>query len=265
MTDVSEVKTTISNRRVTSTVYTEPSTWWQCGFLYPHEAIRRLFEQANRIVPKFDPVQKPWQAALFQQWFNDLFFRFIETHHEMEETIYFPQVAARITLSDRVTADHKTLIKYLHEVKDFAALLVDTSSGAEAKASAVEKIKELLVTIVNEMTPHLDEEERDISPLVGQNFTEKEELAIVAQIIAAERKAGNGEFSLSLVYDAGLEWMTPAQMSDFMSTLPPPVRLLLKKFWYPAFCKKEKMWALQLCADTAPVATADSGCSCSIM
>lgn len=247
---------------MTSEVYPNPSEWWMCSFLFPHEAIRRMFEQGDKISEKLDPVAKPWQADLLRKWVVEFFYSYIHIHHDMEEQIYLPALAKKFEVPERFSEDHASLLALLNALKD-AAEGVKTAANDQDKMKHCEEAKKLLSQIKKSMTPHLAEEERVLSPLIRDHFTPEEEGELINVIVAQMMKLGVADVDLAIVYDAILDWETPEQAQGFLKGLPFVPRTLLKMSWHPALLKKQMKWYHDLLLDEEPKVT--GGRRCTIM
>jgi len=220
--------------------------------LYPHETLRRLFEQFEAMLEKLDPVSKPWQAPLLNKWMEKSFYPMVSSHHDIEEEVFFPWLATRAELPKKYSASHEELMKALNEVRDLAREQLDATKVAQLRSKAK--------ALIAEMNEHMDEEERELAPLMAKHFTHAEEEQIIADIVTWMRKKGIASTDACHVWWAIQDWGTPEQIGDFHKKLPLPVRFLLLNFWYPDLQKTSLKWVDQVQRDQEPAPQAGYSC-----
>mmetsp|Transcript_47880 Transcript_47880/g.89237 ORF Transcript_47880/g.89237 Transcript_47880/m.89237 type:complete len:304 (-) Transcript_47880:220-1131(-) len=214
-----------------------PKDWCDAGLLVPHEALRHemllMEKSAGLLVAADDPAQDGWRSVNFSNWYTGIFHPLIHAHHDNEELIYFPWVATKASLPEKLTADHKTLVVLLDSIKAHCEA-VATANGGPGAAEAIASIRKEVPLFVAEMIAHLKEEEEIIPPLMRAHFTQAEENAVVGQII---QKGGLTEarFFLPSIKLTMAKWASPEMRAGVDGGIPPPLVHLLNNYFVPDY------------------------------
>jgi hemerythrin superfamily protein len=220
-------------RTLTSDVIKEPKDWADEGYLIPHEPIRWDLIEAERVLQeKYFNGLVPWKVDNFYKWY-DIFYGIVHHHHDNEELIFFPALAAKASVPDRLSADHKGLMQMMDDIKTSRAAFTAATTDAEKKAAAT-KLRTLFTTFAKEMKQHLAEEERVITPLLRQHMTHQEHDAIINKML---EKAGFSENKKMIpwVMRSLKLWMTPQEVDTFYLVIPAPIRWLNDYAWTYAY------------------------------
>jgi hypothetical protein len=113
-------------------------------------------------------------------------------------------------------AQHEGVHDALDEVRRRRDAWTDRPSAQSASA-----LSDAISALLTRLEEHLDEEERDVVPLIAEHITLKEwqqfGKAAFAKFTPAQRFVAMGQM---------LEVATPAEAAAMLATLPPPVRIL---------------------------------------
>ncbi|GBG28022.1 Hypothetical Protein FCC1311_042452 [Hondaea fermentalgiana] len=160
------------------------------GWVVSHNAIRLDLDDLVRIVEETIPAHiaagkmQPWMGDNLMEWYEHIC-NIIHEHHDHEEEIFFPAMNERVTVPEKLTADHKTLMSLMgrtkEEIKALSAAIKENRPGEE-----LEPLRATLSATARafnaEMRAHLQEEEEIGLPLFRANFTKKEASALEAKI-----------------------------------------------------------------------------------
>jgi len=129
--------------KLTSSVYgpdNPPKDWADVSFLVPHEGFRREVAAMLKSIDKLasgDDFQ-PWQAVYFCEWYVDNFVPGVYDHHDNEEEIYFPWVATRAKLPEKLSKGHEELVMYMNEIRDMCETVIAKEGSQDCKETIVE-------------------------------------------------------------------------------------------------------------------------------
>ena len=94
-----------------------PKDWCDVAFLVPHEALRHEMRAMIVSVNSLQDDCDQWKVNFFARWYIEFFSPLIHDHHENEEEIYFPWVATRGKMPDKLAKDHVALVELLDGIK----------------------------------------------------------------------------------------------------------------------------------------------------
>ena len=195
---------------VTSTTITEPKDWCDGGLLIPHEAIRVMTIPMRKF-----KLDSPEKVAKFQKWYSEIFYPVVASHHEAEETIYFPWIAEKATFPesmtrDRVGTDHEALMNLMGKIKD-----------SEPDGPAIEA---MLKELCDLMDAHLAVEEGNIPGMLrGSGYTKEDEGPVIGKI--AQHLGPANAIFMPLILLAMDRADGCYMKSEFFKTLlPPPIQ-----------------------------------------
>jgi hemerythrin-like domain-containing protein len=182
-----------------------------------------IFREALDAVPQFVGAARSDDAdrADFVGSYYDNVLRLLHAHHEAEDITIYPQMVERlpeqVDVINRVNAEHEVVLGALETAElAVAAWRADPSSASrDAAVAAMEALKTILLE-------HLDHEEAEVVPLIGQCITVDEWDAMSGTAF--------GMFSGDKVWLAvGLiqEQMLAEENTKMEANMPPPVH----DFW----------------------------------
>ena len=201
---------------VTSTTIPNPVDWADESILLPHELIRLAILRMERVLsPQIFGDYQDWKLDNFHQWYDHYFYKFVHHHHQIEEQLYFPFLAKKASIPEKMVADHQDLMILLDDIKSTYEL-----------NSLRRKIQQLKET----MFEHLAEEESFVPSILREYFTPEEEKQIVDQIIQSLGLSGN-KMALPWIIDSLKTWKKPEDVASFYYSLPCFIRLLYNCNW----------------------------------
>lgn len=185
-----------------------------------------IFREALDAVPRFVGETAPADAGRVEQvgTYYDNVMRLLHAHHEAEDLTIYPLMLERLPddaeVIARVNAEHETVLGSLGEAEQAVATwrANPTEATRDAAVSALGTMGTILLT-------HLDDEEAEVVPLIGQCITVAEWGEMSATAF--------GHFSGDKVWLAvGLiqEQLLPEENQTMEANMPPPVR----EFWTTA-------------------------------
>jgi hemerythrin-like domain-containing protein len=145
-------------------------------------------------------------------------------HHTGEDELLWPKLLGRVgslnaDLVQRMESQHERVATLLHRVDE---LLPRWRARAEAEVR--DELANTLADASAVLDQHLEEEEKEILPLVSVYVTNAEWQALGERGKASIPKGAKGFIALgSILQDA-----TPQERVRFLGLLPPPVRLIWK-------------------------------------
>jgi len=138
------------------------------------------------------------------QWWG-FFVSFMESHHDHEETIFFPELCKRVQLPPKLTHDHVHLKEHLHQLH----ATMQAALGAQTAAERREKLCEALESFDRlraDIEEHFTEEEEEALPLLRQHFTGAEVKKLTARALKEGHPLEVGGFLRPMSLQQKLEW-----------------------------------------------------------
>jgi hemerythrin-like domain-containing protein len=145
-------------------------------------------------------------------------------HHSGEDDLLWPPLLARVggldnDLVQRMESQHEVVASLLERVGE---LLPGWRRTADVASR--DELATILGKVSTALDEHLDDEEKEILPLVSVYITQAEWTALGERGKASLPKGGKGFVALgAILHDA-----TPEERTRFMGLLPAPVRVLYK-------------------------------------
>lgn len=205
--------------------------------LIPHEAIRRETNAMEKSILALNPdapESDAWKAINFSKWYLEFYYNSIHDHHDSEELLYFPYIAQRAELPERLAADHVELIGVLNDFKASCETIIKEGGRGDATKEAIKNIQAKFTPFKESMFAHLKEEETITPPILREHFTEEDNNRVVQQII---KRGGLNEarhFLPSIVL-AVREWGGAGLQAGFQGELPGPISHLLTNYYLPDY------------------------------
>ena len=187
---------------------------WEMALI--HSLIRRGFEQARCAVLAPAPPARASAVAEYVGFHLDG----LEAHHSSEDELIWPTLHERAGLSgvlirrmeEQHAGLHDALVATRRELASWEAAPTTESSGALATA---------LGTVVDRLSEHLTEEERDVVPLIAAHITQAEwdHLGKVAfsKFTPRQRFIAMGEM---------LAAASPTEAARMLAGLPAPIKVI---------------------------------------
>ncbi|WP_322936724.1 hemerythrin domain-containing protein [Nocardioides bizhenqiangii] len=183
-----------------------------------HRIFRTGFAELARLVPTIPPADAARVRAAAAHL--DFMLVGLRAHHTTEDEHVWPALAARAQpsaeLVDRMEAQHHGIHDGIEDVQRRSAAWLDRPTGEAAAA-----LSKAITDMLRQLEEHLDEEERDVVPLLAQHISVEEWTkagqSAFAKFTPAQRFTATGQM---------LEVATPAEAAAMMAGLPAPVKVL---------------------------------------
>jgi len=166
------------------------------GLFKIHDALRMDMDDIKAIAERLSLASTvhSWENLAFTNVWTH-FEKWVHEHHETEENIFFPWIATRIELPERLASDHVALMDMLLE----CARLVEGHKYKEFSSA--------FTTFKTEMELHFVEEEKVIMPQLRDNFTRAEQKLVDAEIAKNLKLLDIGHLLRPLDKKAQIKWM----------------------------------------------------------
>jgi hypothetical protein len=183
-----------------------------------HRIFRTSFAELAQLVPTIPPTDGPRIRAAATHL--DFLLVGLTAHHTTEDELVWPVLAARARPSaaavERMETQHHDIHDGLEDVRGRNAAWLDRPTAESAAA-----LSTAITGLLRQLEPHLDEEERDVVPLIAQHVStdewERAGRTTFDKFTPAQRFIATGQM---------LEVATPAEAAAMMANLPAPVRVL---------------------------------------
>ena len=187
---------------------------WEMALI--HRLIRRGFERAKELVSAPGSTGRASAVADYVEFHLDG----LQAHHSTEDEFIWPALHERASLSDALirrmedqhVGVHEAIETTRRELHAWAATPTETGSRSLAMA---------LDTVVNRLTEHLAEEERDVVPLIAMHITQAEwdhaGKVAFSKFTPKQRFTAMGEM---------LEAASSTEAARMLAGLPAPIKLI---------------------------------------
>jgi len=186
------------------------------GFLSAHALMRREF---GRLATVAGGAGEPAHAALVEDQIA-LVTNLLHHHHTTEDTMLWPRLRAAAPQSsgdlDELEAEHALVDPLIEQIRDTSLPLAERAS--------------VLATLQQALCDHLDHEESVALPLIKAHFTRAEWEEGGRRVIAETPKE-----VLPLMLGMCISSIESTQRAAMLAQLPPPVRELFERAWWPAY------------------------------
>ncbi len=186
--------------------------------------VHRVFRRELRLIPPLVREVAPGDTARagVLAAHARLVLTGLHGHHTSEDELLWPKLLDRCTpdaeLVHRMEAQHERV----HDALEHLGPALDRWE-AEARPAVAEEVASAMDALRTALVEHLDDEEREILPLAARHITQAEwdELG--------EHGVSKTKFrEMPILFGAVAEEATPEEMVHILSTVPPPVRFLLR-------------------------------------
>ena len=225
--------------------------WRSTTMLVTHEPIRSGMNTLMEITNKkyyttTDCKVLEKKMKLLFKWYNDIFYKFVIHHHNVEEKIYYPWILSKTeALPEKLSKDLATLNKMLDEIKNSRSSFYATGDDknkldADNFKKNLQELHVLSEKLYKNMSQHLDEEERIVPVLLIQyDIKQAEESAVVDEIIEGLGLSAN-KVMLPWITDCMLRWGGAQRVKEFMSHVPLRMRCRKWLSWDWHYVKDNK-------------------------
>jgi len=205
----------------------------------PHEPFRQDVIEISALLDGHVRPDEPWKLTNLFVWYKHRFLPALLVHHDAEEEIMFPEVAKRVAVPPKATADHRTLVAKMREIEAIADDYLARGGEDPTPALAAEtlpKIREEWRAFRALLLPHLEEEEFLFVGPIKDAFTKAEFDAIVQRIARSEGPAA-ARIVLPWIEFAMHRWAPAPVLDEFHTNVPGVLLFLSRTFWMPAFLR----------------------------
>jgi hemerythrin-like domain-containing protein len=183
-----------------------------------HRTFRSLYDESARLV-RANPTPSP-ERVTFLADHIDFGVMMLHHHHASEDELLYPLLVERAPEQAAVTED----VEHQHQLVETAIDKVSAACAAWRRGPSAETGETLaasLVSLNEELQPHLDDEERDIVPLAATHLTQAEWEAMGEHARSYIPRA-----KMPVAFGMLLEPLDDADRAYMKSQLPAPIRLL---------------------------------------
>ena len=200
---------------MTTPITTSPaSDPWEMSLI--HSLIRRGFEQANEAVLAPGAATRAETVAEYVGFHLDG----LEAHHSSEDELIWPLLRERASMSDALVSRMEDQHAGLHDVLDTTRHEL-AGWGTAPTAERAGALATTLGTVLDRLSEHLTEEERDVVPLIAAHITQAEwdHLGKVAfsKFTPKQRFFAMGEM---------LAAASPTEATRMLAGLPAPIKVI---------------------------------------
>ena len=132
-----------------------------------HGVFRDAFGPAQERIARVD--DDPAQAALISTYYANIL-ALLQVHHEGEDKLLWPKLTARRPEAAELFASMQAQHAQVHEAIEMAVVALDGWT-TDRNAATTQAFVTALATVNEQVIPHLDQEERDILPIVAEVIT----------------------------------------------------------------------------------------------
>lgn len=183
-----------------------------------HRTFRNAFSESAQLV-RANPVPSTERVEFLAEHV-DFAIGMLHAHHEGEDEILYPLLAARVPEQldevNRIEAQHQEVTGAID-----AVAAACKAWRAAPSAESAETLASLLVELNDILQPHLDDEEQTIVPLAAAHLTQKEWDGLGDHGMAAIAKK-----MLPVAFGLITDPLDESDRAYMKAHLPPPVRLL---------------------------------------
>jgi len=183
-----------------------------------HRIFRRQFPEVARIVSEVAPTDTGRVSAVAGHL--EFLLDGLHAHHTTEDELLWPKLVERVGMD----APHVQRMEQQHHDIDAAVARVRTACASWRAGPSTETAARLvdeIATFLTALEAHLDEEERDVVPLIDIHITDVEWQQVgrsgFEKFTPAQRWIATGQM---------VEVARPEEAAMMFAKLPPPVRVL---------------------------------------
>ncbi len=173
------------------------------------------------------PAGDAERVAIVANYYENIL-RFLEVHHESEETVVFPVLRERCdgaaALMDEMAEQHEEALELLGTARDAVAAWPGGDAAAQQAA------RDHLVALGEHLGVHLTNEETNVLPLAAANLTPEE-----WGMLPAHGMANFQGDKIWLILGLIRERMTEEQRASMLEHMPPPAVEMWNGFGEQAF------------------------------
>jgi len=200
--------------------------------------VHRVFRREFRLIPALTRAVQPGDTARAKVIADHarLVLTGLHGHHTSEDLLLWPKLLERAApdaeLVHRMESQHERVADAIDRIGP----ALDRWE-AEARPAVSEEVAAAFDALRGALLEHLDDEERHILPLAARHITQAEWNELGEHGVGATKKK-----DLPILFGAVAEEATPEEMVQILSTVPLPVRFLLRT----VFAKKYQRYISRL-------------------
>lgn len=195
-----------------------------------HDALRRDLISLEKVADRRTLAVPAKRESVANGW--DVFKNQLHIHHTGEDTTLWPRL--RSHLADR--RDAIDLLDAMETEHNRIDPLIDAVDEAfESGEAGNDQIKDVTDALITELTDHLNHEEREALPLIGETLDMTEWQAVIWDMRRSVGLSGASEFFPWMLDEA-----PPEKTAIWTGILPPPARMLYKHVWNPRYHRKDR-------------------------
>lgn len=182
--------------------------------LIPHGVFRRVLADAYVILDGVSEGDTEHGAAVWSYFDNVL--RFLDAHHDGEDTILWPALLERCPEARSLITDMQTDHAAIHGLRERAGTRLDLF-GESLDRGAGRALAVSFASLLSELEAHLSREEEEILPLASANMSPEEWGALPGHTMA--QFTGD---RIWLILGLILEPLSEREKDRVLALLPPP-------------------------------------------
>lgn len=191
-----------------------------------HAAFRRDLERMAATATKANLRDPARHQSILNGW--AVFKNQIHIHHDAEDTLLWPRLRKRLATSESAISTLDAMDEEHALIDPLLAAVDDAFDHTEKHDTVADVIDELN----SKLRYHLEHEEREALPMIGEAITDKEWKTVTGEIRKSTGLTVGAEF---------VPWLADGVSADeakrLIGTLPPPVRVLYRRIWKPKYDK----------------------------
>eukprot|EP01084_Bolivina_argentea_P023522 43881_1 len=224
------------------------SDWRDIVLLNAHEPIRHALSTLISITEKqyyktsnIKILKKKIKKCL--KWYQKYFCLLVHCHHDGEEKILFPWIEHNCEkLPPKISKQHVELMEMMKEITNMKKSFEKVSNEKEFDAE-LNKLNDLCQKLKQDMSEHLNEEERCIASLFKKyQITQNQYNEVHKRVLQEGRKLGFSAHKrlVPWLIDIQTLYKSQAQMDKVMKQVPGLMKPIIKYYWMPHYLKNNK-------------------------
>jgi hemerythrin-like domain-containing protein len=186
--------------------------------------VHRVFRRELRLIPELVRRVAPGDTARAAVLADHarLVLTGLHGHHTSEDELLWPKLLERCAPDAELVHRMEEQHERVHRALDQIGPALDRWE-AEARPAVTEEVASGFDALRTALLEHLDDEEREILPLAARHITQAEWNELGEHGVGETKKS-----HLPILFGAVAEEATPEEMVHILSTVPLPVRFLLR-------------------------------------
>ena len=195
-----------------------------------HGAFRRDFRALARALRATRSAGGPSGAQITR--FHDMLIEQLHHHHGIEDADLMPLLAAKVR-DPQMTRALETVTRQHGEMDGILARVEAGMRGVRLGEAASDELIAAVDELIAHLDEHLDDEERDAFPVLEKLMTAREFERFETAV-----KKKMGLRGAAVTFPWVMHGADEQTRRTVLAQLPPPLRLLCRAVWMPAFRRK---------------------------